>query len=435
MKAESSAPRASATTQTAETSMCPGGDGNSLRSLLVVHTQSVEQVGIEIPLRTDLLVVGRDVANGLRIDDPQLSRVHFRVVYDQRSGTHRLGDAQSRNGTFVGGARVGSCSLSPGSVVRAGETVFLYDEPDRMAKVRALVPMAAATDRTVLLLGQTGTGKELLAREIHRESQRPGEFVPINCATLSRDLLGSELFGHARGAFSGAARAHIGLFQAAHRGTLFLDEIGDLPLDLQAMLLRAVQERSIRPLGTNLEVPVDVRIVAATHVDLEAVAREGRFRGDLFARLSQIVVRVPALRDRRREILPLARRFAEALNREFSLTASAAEILMRWDYPYNVRELESVIGNFVSFLPRRALDKSYFESHHPELLSGFRVGEQPASGKAQGNAASRMNRDLLVELLSRHGGNVSAAAAELGKPRAQVYRWLRSFGLNAERYR
>jgi DNA-binding NtrC family response regulator len=290
------------------------------------------------------------------------------------------------------------------------------------------VMQAAPSMATVLLLGESGTGKELLARGIHAHSGRNGPFVAVNCAALPAELAATELFGHTRGAFSGAGSARSGLFRAAEHGTLLLDEIGDLPADLQGYLLRTLQEGSIRPVGSDRELPIDVRILAATHVDLAEAVRRGGFREDLLSRLTQLTVRVPPLRARRTEILRLAREFAPGIE----LTASAAEALLIWRWPSNVRELRALVESHVALnpgaVPLRAKELV------GRLPSAEQVLKRDPSPEPQDEGEGDL-RDQLSQALARHRGNISEVARELGKPRTKIYRWIEALGLPREDFR
>jgi len=251
-------------------------------------------------------------------------------VLDPREGRARCADAGSRNGVFVNLERKpGSWLASPGDIVRLGDTVILFEQKDEMAERLAVVERAAQRDVAVLLLGETGVGKEVLARRLHDLSGRAGPFIAVNCAALPRELVAAELFGHTRGAFSGASESRQGLFVAAQRGTLLLDEIGDIGQEVQAALLRVIEERKVRPLGSVSEVPLDVRLVAATHRELE---QNPNFRSDLYARLAQMVIRVPPLRERPAEVLPLARTFLDEVGRPGTeIDADAAKALLTWN--------------------------------------------------------------------------------------------------------
>ncbi|HLV64251.1 MAG TPA: sigma 54-interacting transcriptional regulator, partial [Polyangiaceae bacterium] len=240
-----------------------------------------------LPLHGELLI-GREAApGGWSIADARVSRLHARVSWDAASGCYRITDLNSRNGVRVNGVRTQSAPLAPGDVVRVGESVIVVMQGSRMAAARATAERVAASPATVLILGETGVGKEVLARHIHGLSGRTGPFVAVNCGALPPDLAASELFGHVRGAFSGATASRRGMFQAAERGTLLLDEVGELPLHLQPLLLRALQQRTVRPVGADAEHAVDVRVLAATNVSLDRAVAEGRFRADLYARLAQ----------------------------------------------------------------------------------------------------------------------------------------------------
>lgn len=426
--------RANTTKQAGPEEADPSENGAGL-ALVVVH--SPDRAVAMIPLSSDLTVLGRDVEGaGVSFDDERMSRVHFRIAFDGRARSHRLGDARSKNGTFVGGTRVDTAVLRSGDVIRAGDTVFVYGDPDPMHMVRERVARLGPSDLSVLLLGETGTGKERTAKAIHDASGRPGPFIAVNCAALPGSLLGAELFGHTRGAFSGAVDARRGLFQTANGGTLFLDEIADAPLELQAVLLRALEERTVRPLGSDREVEVDARVVAATHGDIDLAVREDRFRADLHARLAHAVVRLPPVRERRAEILKMAAEFAdEHGRREWAVTPDAGEALVRHSWRYNAREIENLVRGFITMGSAPALDFSYLKEHHPEIVAGFRSKDGVPSDSGTDWPADAPDRAVLESLLTKHRGNVSAVAEELGRPRAQVYRRLKLLGLDPDRYR
>jgi transcriptional regulator with GAF, ATPase, and Fis domain len=240
------------------------------------------------------------------------------------------------------------------------------------------------------------------------------------------------LFGHARGAFSGANAARPGLFRSAEGGTLFLDEIGDLPLDLQPALLRALEERKIRPVGADHEVAVDVRVLAATHVDLEQAVRARTFRADLYARLAHVILKLPPLRDRRDEVLALAAQFAPSLR----FTTNAAEALLLWHWPHNIRELRALLEVQQLLNQRQGLVRSSDLAERipaaAERIHNRRTNSaaRTESGPPEHHPSAAL-RTQLLQLFKTHDGNVSKIATELGKPRAQVYRWLKAVGLEA----
>jgi two-component system NtrC family response regulator len=301
---------------------------------------------------------------------------------------------------------------------------ILTRDPD-MLKACRTIERVAPTNATVLILGDSGTGKELLARGLHDLSPRQGQrFVAINCAAIPETLLESELFGFEKGAFTGAARQTPGKIETAHRGTLFLDEIGDLPTALQAKLLRFLQERSIERLGGREEIPVDVRVVCATHQDLKALIAEGRFREDLFYRLAEIVVHVPPLRQRKGDPALLAHAFvqryaAEHKRGSLRLAPDAIEAIERHDWPGNVRELENVIKRAVIMADGgsiRAADLDLEAKGQAEDLT-LRVVREEAE------------RSAVLRALSRVDGNLSKAADLLGISRPTLYDLLHRFGL------
>ena len=279
--------------------------------------------------------------------------------------------------------------------------------------------------------GETGSGKERLAQFVHAQSGRPGQFVAVNCAALPKDLIASELFGHVRGAFSGAGTARTGMVLAADRGTLFLDEIGDMPLDLQPVLLRVLQERKVRPVGSDREQAVDLRVVAATNADLERAIDDNRFRADLYARLAEVHLNLPPLRERRREILPLLRQFLQEAGCRRELTADAAEALLLWRWPFNVRQVQSVARHASLGMPDAPLDLPSVAAWCPELKALLKDRE-PAT-PAPSPYAER--REELKRVLRANGGNVAAAARQLGKPRSQLYRWIKEYALGVEDFR
>jgi transcriptional regulator with GAF, ATPase, and Fis domain len=354
------------------------------------------------------------------------------VGWDPQHGGYRATDAQSTNGLRVNGVRHESVALSPGDVLRVGDTLLILTEGAGMHGLRESAEQAARSSATLLLNGESGVGKEVLARQIHEWSGRRGPFVPINCGALPRELAASELFGHEKGAFSGAAGARRGVFHAAQGGTLLLDEIGELPLELQPLLLRALQERAIRPVGSDREQPVDVRVIAATNVRLDAAVTSGRFRGDLYARLAQIPLEIPPLRERRDEILGLAEGFALAAQKPLHITADAAEALLLWHWPFNVRELENLVRRWCAMAAPVALGLEFLRGVNPAFLAPFqdRVSSPPShgSGTHAVNAPS-LERAQLEEMLRSCDGDVSEVARRLSTTRAQIYRMIDRLGL------
>jgi DNA-binding NtrC family response regulator len=295
---------------------------------------------------------------------------------------------------------------------------------DAMLQVYKTAARVATTSATVLIEGESGTGKELVARAIHANSPRVNDpFVAVDCGAIAEGVLESELFGHARGSFTGAQTSRRGLFEQANQGTLFLDEIGDVGSNLQARLLRALQEGTIRPVGTNEPIEVDVRVVAATNRDLAQSVKEGRFREDLYYRLNVVNIRIPPLRERREDIPLLAEHFAAKHGRSHAAAISpvALDLLVAHDWPGNVRELENVVARALALnpsgviLPEDLPDPIRRERQTPVLL-GRSGGERPT--------LAELERRYAAEVLQETGGNKTRAADILGIDRKTLYRIL-----------
>ncbi len=320
----------------------------------------------------------------------------------------------------------------------------LVGKSGRMRDVYRLLEQAAGLDITVLLGGETGTGKELAARAIHYHSSRKERrFVPVNCGALPPDLVESELFGHVRGAFTGATSAKGGLFEEADGGTIFLDEIGELPLQTQVKLNRVIQEREVRRVGDASPMKVDVRVVAATHRDLKAEAAAGRFREDLFYRLNVFPIRLPPLRERAEDVPLLAAHFlakhARAMRREVTgLDPESLRLLTSWAWPGNVRELENAIERAVaiasgtSLLPRDLPPELALPA--PVMPPGPVLAAMPYR-EAVEQAQDRVSREYLIALLSEFQGNVTRAAARAGVERESLHRLLKKHGLRSDDFK
>ena len=314
----------------------------------------------------------------------------------------------------------------------------------KMREVYEQLERAAGLEMTVLLLGETGTGKELAARAIHQRSLRKQKrFVAINCGALPAELVESELFGHARGSFTGAATAKMGLFEEASGGTLFLDEIGELPLAVQVKLNRVLQEKEVRRVGDNTSIPIDVRIVCATHRDLKAEVQAGRFREDLFYRVHVLLLRLPPLRERKEDIPLLAMHFldrhARAYHRDLTgFEPDALQALTAYAWPGNVRELE----NSVERSAASALGQQIAYRDLPPEVQARPEGKLPMEAlanlpykEAVEAARDRLSRDYLVALMRELNGNVTHAAERAGMERESLHRLLRRHGLHSEDFK
>lgn len=330
----------------------------------------------------------------------------------------------------VGGRRGAALSLAdeqPGALVGRSK---------RMREVYDLIGQVAPSAATVLLLGESGTGKELVARAVHEGSPRAaGPFVRVNCAALPASMIESELFGHERGSFTGAMEQRKGRFELADGGTIFLDEIGDLALETQIKLLRVLQEREFERVGSATPIRADVRVVAATSRDLEAMMEEGTFRPDLFYRLHVFPIRLPALRERRDDVLLLAEhflaRFAREQGREIRRIATPAiDLLMTYHWPGNVRELENCIERAVLLARGDVL----MAHHLPPSLQGPEPRED-GGGHGLQATLDALERDLIVDALKAHHGNRAAAARGLGLTERQMGLRVHKYGIDARRFR
>jgi two-component system response regulator GlrR len=296
----------------------------------------------------------------------------------------------------------------------------------RMEDLLAQAKLVAAGDASVFISGESGSGKELLARAIHRASPRAeGAFVAVNCGAIPEPLLESELFGHVKGSFTGAIRDHEGLFQAAHGGTLFLDEIGDMPLPLQVKLLRVLEDRQVRPIGATRHFPVDVRIISATHRDLEKERAAGNFREDLYYRLNVVSLAIPPLGDRREDIPLLAAHFLGRLAERYgkrinAFSPEAMELLVNAAWPGNVRQLYNVVEQTVALCTTEII---------PPMLVQNAIQQEQAPVEPLEEARRQFERDYLVRVLKLTGGNVSQAARLAKRNRTEFYKLLQRHSL------
>jgi two-component system response regulator GlrR len=301
-----------------------------------------------------------------------------------------------------------------------------------MKEVLNQAKMVAATDARVLITGESGTGKELLARAIHEASPRKKQpFVAINCSAMAENLLESELFGHEKGAFTGATRAHKGLFQAAEGGTLLLDEIGDMPMRLQVKLLRVLQENQVRPVGSTDAIEVDVRVISATHRDLQEMMKQGRFREDLYYRLNVVNIRLPTLDERREDIPLLVAHFLQVIAREADqerkvYAPEAVEMLVTAEWPGNIRQLSNIVRQNV------ALSRSPVIS--AELVKQS-LGEHAGKLLSFTDARDEFTRNYLSQILQITTGNVSQAARLAKRNRTDFYKLLSRHDLNPDQFK
>ena len=421
--------------------------------------------GKEHTLDEGTTMVGTHVDNDVVLADATVSRYHLEIRV-RRDGIENR-DLDTTNGTKHGGTKVGNVVLTGATRLRLGKHTEMDVEPidtsidlgdwhgDRfgevlgtttpMRRLFALLGKAAATEATILLQGETGTGKEAIAEAVHKASKRNrGPFVVVDCGSIPHELIASELFGHAKGSFTGAATDKQGLIEAANKGTLFLDEIGELAIDLQPQLLRVLDRRQVRRVGETQSVDVDIRVIAATHRDLRAMVKSGQFREDLYYRLAVVATVVPPLRDRKADIPALASWFADKMGRGgFAQSPALLDLLERHDWPGNVRELRNVVERALSLgaaalqdlgegTKRPSTNEEAVAARPASVPPGADVLELPFK-EAKAALVESFERDYLSALLHRHRGNISRAAAEAGIDRNYIHRLVKKYGLEVDR--
>jgi DNA-binding NtrC family response regulator len=415
-------------------------------------------------------MVGTHADNDLVLTDATVSRYHLEIRV-RRDGIE-VRDLDTTNGTKHGGAKINSVVLTGAARLRLGKHTEMDVEPvdesvelgewsnDRygdvlgstqpMKRLFSLLAKAAPTEATILLQGETGTGKEAIAEAVHKASRRTkGPFIVVDCGSIPHELIASELFGHAKGSFTGAAGDKQGLIEAANHGTLFLDEIGELALDLQPQLLRVLDRRQVRRVGETHSIDVDIRVIAATHRDLRAMVKAGQFREDLYYRLAVVATHVPPLRERKADIPTLASWFAERMGRgSFAQSPALIDQLMKHDWPGNVRELRNVVERALSLgdsaladlgsdpaMPRAGSQPSISDAGDSGQLrrsSDPAMLEMPFK-EAKAQLVEAFERDYLSALLAKHHGNISRAAAEAGIDRNYIHRLVKKYGLEVDR--
>jgi DNA-binding NtrC family response regulator len=414
-------------------------DDQKGRAVLRITEGTGKGKSVEI---TSSLKIGSRPDSDLRLEDPTVSRKHAEI--SRTAEGFLLQDLGSTNGTFLNGVRVDRAYLRDGAVVTVGETSMVYSTgedgalrgeqvpsifgqmvavSEPMLKAFALLEGLAASDITVLIEGETGTGKELAARAVHDRSPRAGRpFVIFDCSTVPGQLMESELFGHTKGAFTGASEARPGAVEEAEGGTLFLDEIGDLPLDLQPKLLRLLDLKEFKRVGTSDRKIADVRFVAATNVDLEDQVRRDLFRRDLYFRISAARVTLLPLRERPKDIPALARHFLGTLSREqnrsLALKKDALGALSKHPWPGNVREVKNLLETAVALC-------------HSDTISAKDLPFQAADSQSSvGGSLAGAEEQAIKDALEKAGGNKRKAARLLGIAPSTLYAKMGKFGLD-----
>ena len=438
-----------------------GPDAPSKAGLVLLYARNFEQFHPAYPFHNPTVVIGRDATADVCVPEQAVSRNHARIVFD--SGRWVLKDLGSRNGTMVDGAFVThDVELEHLHEIRVGDALFKFVASsadkyaayhidgrvfgERRAKgadalvggwqmdmIGAELERIAPTQLSCVLMGETGTGKEVAARELHRVSGRRGSMQAINCAAIPHNLLESELFGYRRGAFSGADRDKPGLIKLADGGTLFLDEIGDMPLEAQAKLLRVLQSREVFPLGATAPEQVDVRFVCATHRDLHQFVKDGKFRGDLFARVSEHLVKLPPLRERREDIPELVSHFLEKFARKMGvrpkLHDNVIDSLMHVDFPGNIRELEHMIEQAVALVQNGVITS---DDLLPPAPSSSPRGPAGAGGRALADVVDSAERTAIEAALRDSDGSRERAAELLSISPTTLWRKMTRLGITFE---
>ncbi len=415
--------------------------------------------GLERSLESGTVLIGTHPDNDVVLTDATASRYHLEI--QMRAEGVRISDLDTTNGTYLGQTRLGSVVVRERVQLRVGGDTILevipadervdmapfsdhffgeaYGASSAMAALFRLLAQVAPTESTVLLEGETGTGKELIAEAIHAHSNRAGRsFVVVDCGSMPRDLMAAELFGHTRGAFTGASAAKRGLADEANGGTLFLDEIGELALELQPHLLRLLEKKESRPVGETRPHQVDVRVVAATNKNLRGLVHTGQFREDLFYRLAVVQVEVPPLRTRRDDIPELVRIFLREIGQsEFRVPEVILQQLMDYNWPGNVRELRNVVERGLS-LATSPIEPALAPAVPPKPprpeRGGIDTGMMEIPFKeAKGMLVEAFEQEYLVRLLDRHQGNISRAAKEAGIDRNYIHRLIKKYKLAVPR--
>ncbi len=417
----------------------------------------------KMTLNKNLTSIGKRENNDLLLSDKTVSRNHLEIEYT--SDSFLLKDMGSTNGTYLNGSKVKEAYLAPGDTIKIGNTLLefvAFDEKvsiepstkeifgamagksRKMRQIFAILEKIAPTHATVIIEGETGTGKDLVARAIHEHSTRRAHpYFVFDCSGVAPNLIESELFGHEKGAFTGAIRSRSGVFEAAKGGTVFLDEIGELGLDLQPKLLRALESREIRRVGANTPTRIDVRVISATNRNLKKEIVAGRFREDLYYRMSVVKILLPPLRERTEDIPLIVQKLLT--DSKFNKTATgvkvtrveddALKLLMRYPWPGNVRELANVMERACSFVEGNTIARSHLDFIFAEMgdteegTDRMKIDADLPFKEAKQKIVEVFEKEYLEDLLKRHNHNLSKAAREAKVDRKHIRNLLKKYGI------
>ena len=448
---------------------------NRLNDYLQLETCSISIVkggmGDQVSQFTkDIIRIGAHPRCDVIINDGTVSRFHCEI--HKHEDGYRLVDEGSTNGTYIGQLRIRDVYLHSGCEFQIGNTTLSFSPQieqisveesaksscgpliggsHQMRGIYGLIDKLAPSDLSVVVQGETGTGKELVAQAIHERSRRADKpLVIFDCSAVPEHLIESELFGHEKGAFSGAIRTHAGVFEQADGGTLFLDELGELAVSLQPKLLRALESGMIRRVGGERTIKVDVRVISATNRNLEEMVKDQTFRQDLFYRLAKVQIPLPPLRDREGDVVMIAEHFLERLNQQnqgyrhiAGITPNALHQLAAWSWPGNVRELRNVIERAYTFADRDMIHSADLTAQIQTVQAqqviadqgkgalNFDIPDNYSLKEAKERIISTFEKDYLQQLLDRHQNNISAVSREAGIDRRHVYRLMKKYGLDS----
>lgn len=438
----------------------------SLRKCQLIIMEGNDK-GKKLTLSKNISTIGKMDDNDIILDDKTVSRKHVEVEY--KSDSFLLRDLDSTNGTYVNGTRVKESYLLPGDRIKIGRTTLEFTAFDekvkidpsqktefgkmvgtstKMRQIFTILERISPTLATVVIEGDTGTGKDLVAQAIHEHSPRRNRpFIVFDCSAVAPNLIESELFGHEKGSFTGAVRSRKGAFEEATGGTIFLDEIGELTLDLQPKLLRALEQREIRRVGSNTPTNIDVRVICATNKVLRKEVADGRFREDLYYRLSVVKIRLPSLAERPEDVEGLVERFLAVSKfnmlgggklKIVKVDDEALKALKRYQWPGNVRELMNIIERAVSFAEGDTLTKSHLDfvfselEHEDEDRTERMVTSSDIPFKeAKQKIVEIFEKEYLLEILKKNNYNISAASREAKIDRKHIRNLLKKYGIKA----